>query len=442
MHSTDGNTVADYVKFFRDTSPYINMHRGKTFVIAVSGDAVMDSNFPHIVHDIALLNSLGIRIVLVHGARPQIEERLAKAGLGPRFHNQERITDEETMVCVKEAVGSTRIAIEAMLSLGLANSPMHGARLRVISGNFINAKPVGVREGVDFHLTGEVRKVDSKGISRQLDDGAVVLLSSLGYSVTGEAFNLTYENVATEAAVALRAEKLILFSEQSGISDEQGNLLRILSLDEVPGLLETAALESSARKILTASLHACRRGVPRAHIISYQRNGALLEELFTREGEGTLVLHGGQETIRQATIDDVPGLLDIIAPLEEKGVLVKRSRELLEREISQFFLVVDAENVVVACAAIYPFTDSSAAELACVATHEDYKNRGFAGKLLTHIEGQAQAMGLTSLFVLTTQTAHWFLERGFVQASLDDLPAQKKELYNFKRNSKVFRKML
>lgn len=434
--------MADYVKFFRDTSPYINAHRGKTFVIAVSGDAVVDGNFPHLIHDIALLNTLGIRIVLVHGARPQIEYRLAQEGLEPRFHNQLRITDEAAMVCVKEAVGSTRIAIEAMLSLGLANSPMHGARLRVISGNFINAKPVGVREGIDFHLTGEVRKVDARGIARQLDDNAIVLLSSLGYSVTGEAFNLTYENIATEVAIALGAEKLILFSADAGVCDRDGELVRILSLDDVPALLESNHLGKAMANTLAAGLFACRQGVQRVHIISYGKNGALLGELFTREGEGTLVLHHGQETIRQATVDDVPGLLDIISPLEEKGVLVKRSRELLEREISRFYLVVDAENVTVACAALYPFSDGDSAELACVATHADYKNRGLASRLLSHLEKQARAAGVGNLFVLTTQTAHWFLEQGFQPSTFNALPAEKKELYNFKRNSKVFCKKL
>ncbi len=431
-----------YVKFFRDSSPYINMHRGKTFVIALAGDGVLHSNFAHIIHDIALLNSLGIRIVLVHGARAQIEQRLAAAGLEPVFHNHQRITDEAAMACVKDAVGSTRIAVEATLSMGLANSPMHGARLRVVSGNFITAKPVGVRDGIDFHLTGEVRKIDSTGIRSQLDGGALVLLSSLGYSATGEAFNLTYENVATEAAVALGAEKLILFTEEDGVGDAAGNLIRMLGMDQVPELLAGANLKPPLANSLAAGHTACRKGIPRTHLISYQKDGALLRELFTREGEGTLLLRHGGETVRAAAIEDVPGLLDIISPLEEQGVLVKRSRELLETEISRFYLVVDAEQVTVACAALYPFADGHSAELACVATHEDYKNRGFAAKLLAHIEKQAWGMGIGSLFVLTTQTAHWFLEHGFVPSSLEELPAEKKELYNYRRNSKIFRKQL
>ena len=434
--------MAEYVKFFRDTSPYINMHRGKTFVIALGGDACLDGNFAHIIHDIALLISLGIRIVLVHGARPQIEDRLARAGLQSVFEAQQRITDEAAMACVKDAVGSTRIVLEAMLSMGLANSPMHGSRLRVISGNFINAKPVGVRDGVDFHLTGEVRKIDTAGIRQQLGDNAIVLLSPLGYSATGEAFNLTYESVATEVAAALGAEKLILFTRDDGVRDEQGQLIRLLSVDEVPGHMARHQNEPGLHNTLGAALAACKRGVPRAHLISYQRDGAVLQELFTRAGEGTLLMQHGRETIRPAAIDDVPGLLDIISPLEEQGVLVKRSRELLETEISRFYLVVDPENMIVACAALYPFDDGNCAELACVATHEDYKNRGFAGKLLNHIEGKAKALGLSQLFVLTTQTAHWFIEQGFEPSSLGELPAAKKDLYNYRRNSKIFCKTL
>ncbi len=437
--------MMDHVKFFRETLPYINAHRGKTFVIAIGGDGVLHANFSHVVQDIALLNSLGIRIVLVHGARPQIDERLAARGIAANFSDNTRISDEPTMVCVRDAVGHTRIAIEGLLSMGLSNSPMHGARLRVVSGNFITAKPLGVRGGVDFHHSGEVRRVDKSGIERQLEDGAIVLLSSLGYSTTGEAFNLTYEDVATETAVALRAAKLILFTADPGVVDGDGALIRILSLPDVGRHLEELGSREEHQGLLgqlDAASRACQRGVPRAHLVSYQKNGALLGELFTREGEGTLLLHDGNEVIRQATVEDIPGLLDLIAPLEEAGVLVKRSRELLETEISRFTLVVDAEHIVVACAALYPFADHNAAELACVATHPDYRNRGLASRLLSQIEKQARVLGLERLFVLTTRAAHWFQEHGFEAEVLDALPAPKKELYNYQRNSKIFVKRL
>ena len=434
--------MEEYVKFFRHTSPYINMHRGSTFVIAFSGEAVAHDNFSHIIHDIALLNSLGIRIVLVHGARPQIEERLKQAGIEAAFHNHQRISDEATMACVKEAIGATRIAVESQLSMGLANSPMHGSRLRVVGGNFINARPVGVRDGVDFHYTGEVRKVDATGIGKQLDQNSVVLLSSLGYSLTGEAFNLTYQEVAQETAVALKAEKLIYFLEDGGIRNGDGELVRLLSVGDADRLLDAQPAGSPEAISLGQAVAACRRGVQRGHLISYRKDGALLEELFTHDGGGTLVLQSGREIIRPATIDDVPGLLEIIAPLEETGVLVKRSRELLEQEISRFHIVVDAENLVVACMALYPFASGASAELACVATHADYTGRGFAARLLNHVEQVARGQGLSELFVLTTRTAHWFIEHGFTPSSFDQLPAEKRELYNYHRNSKIFRKTL
>ncbi len=437
-----GVDVTDYVKFFRETSPYINMHRGKTFVIALSGDGIADANFPHIVQDIALLNILGIRIVLVHGARPQIEQRLAQANIPARFNQHTRITDERTMDCVRDAFGHTRIVIEALLSTGLANSPMHGARIRVVSGNFITAKPVGVRNGIDYDHTGEVRKIDRAGIQRQLDDGAIVLLSSIGYSTTGESFNLTYEDAATHAAVALKAEKLLVFIETPGITDQENQLIRSIDLADIRPHLERTAELPSRQRALLACLHACQNGVPRCHLISYQLDGALLGELFTREGSGTLILHDGSEIIRGASIDDIPGLLDLIAPLEEGGTLVKRSRELLETEISRFTVAIHPEGMIVACAALYPFPDQGAGELACLATRPDFCNRGLASRLLDVVEKQARELHLHQLFVLTTRTAHWFLEKGFAAATLADIPEEKQKLYNYQRNSKIFVKQV
>ncbi|TNF02247.1 MAG: amino-acid N-acetyltransferase [Gammaproteobacteria bacterium] len=434
--------MSDYVKFLRDTSPYINAHRGKTFVLAISGEGLAHANFTNIVHDIALLHSLGIRLVLVHGARHQIEERLANCAIEARFDSNTRITDSATMACVKDAVGSARITIEAHLSTGAANSPMHGARIRVFGGNLITAKPLGVRDGIDFHHTGEVRRIDQKAIQKQLDDGALVLLSPVGYSPTGEAFNLNYEDIATQAAVSLGAEKLVMFSAENGISDYQGNLVKMLSLSEVPQTLTSQAENIFLQRSLLACYQACENGVMRSHIISYADNGALLTELFTREGSGTLILKNGKEIIRQATIDDVGGLLELIEPLEQKGILVKRSRELLETEINRFMVMQHAEGTLVGCAALYPFSDGQSAELACVATHPDFQNRGFASRLLAQLEMNAHQKNIRQLFVLTTHASDWFKEKGFVDASLEELPAERKNLYNFQRKSRIFCKNL
>ena len=434
--------MTDYVKFFRETSPYINRHRGKTFVVALPGEAICQANFTHIIHDIALLNSLGMRIVLVHGARPQLEQRLEQQQLSLNYADHTPITDSQAMECVKDAVGSVRISIESLLSMGLANSPMHGARIRVVGGNFITAKPFGIREGIDFHYSGEVRKIDRAGIQSQLDDDAIVLLSSIGYSPTGEAFNLSYEDVATQAAITLGAEKLIFLGADAGLNDASGTLLKSINLSQAQQLLEKLE-EPALFGALQGAYQACLSGVPRCHLISYCADGALLGELFTRDGTGTLVLQHSEEVIRQASIDDIAGILELISPLEEQGVLVKRSRELLETEISRFYVIAHPEGMLVACAALYPFNDGKAAELACVVTHPDFHNQGLATRVLEHLQDKAKnELQLEALFVLTTQAAHWFQENGFIATSLEQLPLEKAELYNYQRKSKIFYKRL
>lgn len=434
--------MSDYVKFLRETSPYINLHRGKIFVLAISGAGVRHANFTNIVHDIALLHSLGVRLVVVHGARPQVDDLLAERGLSPHFNEAMRITDAATLACVKQAVGCTRLDIEARLSMDLANSPMHRARIRISNGNFITAKPLGVRDGVDFCHTGEVRRVDRDSILQHLNGGSLALISPIGFSPTGEAFNLTYEDVATEVAIALRADKLLLFDDTDGIADDAGSLVRTIPLQDAPDWLLQLPHGSSQWRNLTAARRACLKGVNRVHLVTYANDDALLRELFTRVGSGTLVLRDSNEVIRAATIDDVGGILELISPLEENGLLVKRSRELLEMEISRFSVMVHTEGMIVACAALYPFPDGHAGELACVATHPDFHRQGLASRLLEHIEQQARGLGLERLFVLSTQTGHWFREKGFVDSSLDELPESKKSLYNYQRKSRIFVKPL
>ena len=428
-----------YVEFFRQTSPYIHAHRGKTFVIALGGDAVLHGNFHSTVHDIALLQSLGIRVVLVHGARPQIDKRLQLSDIESEFHGSKRITSAEIMACVKEAVGSTRLQIESELSMGLPNSPMHGAQIRVIGGNFITAKPVGIRDGIDFQRSGEIRRINAPAIEQQLADGALVLMSPVGFSPTGEAFNLNYQEVAAQTAIALNAEKLILVSEAEGIFDGT-ELLRNLSLPEVQDLISKS--DAAEQQLLDCAYRACRNGVDRVHLVGCAEDGGLLSELFTRDGSGTLVMKDHSEVIRPATIDDVGGILNLIAPLEDQQILVKRSRELLETEISRFMLVVHPEGLLLGCAALYPTSDQSVGELACVATHPEFHGQGIASRLFDAIADNAQQNGLNKLFVLTTQTAHWFLEKGFIEAEVNDLPAQKQSLYNYQRNSRIFSKVI
>lgn len=430
----------DHVNWLRHASPYINAHRDCTFVVMLPGEGVAHPNFGNIVHDLVLLHSLGVRLVLVHGSRPQIEARLANNGLTPRFHRDLRITDSPTLECVIDAVGQLRIAIEARLSMDMARSPMQGSRLRITSGNFVTARPIGVVDGVDYHHTGEVRRIDRKGINRQLDERSIVLLSPLGYSPTGEIFNLACEDVATRAAIDLDADKLLLFGAECGLLDEAGKLVRELRPQQVPAHLLRLGSSYQA-ELLDAAAEACKAGVRRSHIVSYAEDGALLSELFTRTGNGTLVAQEQFELLREATIEDVGGLMELITPLEDQGILVRRSREVLEREIEQFS-IVEREGLIIACAALYQIADSDFGELACLAVNPAYRHGGRGDELLERIEERARAQGLKTLFVLTTRTAHWFRERGFMPSSVDRLPAARASLYNYQRNSQVFEKAL
>jgi amino-acid N-acetyltransferase len=430
-----------FVKWFRAATPYIHQWGGSTFVIAFGGEVLADGEFQQLTHDINVLVSLDVRVVLVHGTRPQIEEQMRQHGVQPRYEQSRRVTDERALACVKEANGIVRVEMEALLSMELANSPMWGADIRVSSGNFVTAKPVGVVGGIDFQHTGEVRKIDAEGIRRRLDDHEVVLLSPIGFSPTGDIFNCTLEDVATSAAIALAADKLIFLTETAGALDAKGKLIPELTVKQAAELAAANSLPEDVRIYLPCVVKACSHGVKRAHLISRHVDGALLIELFTHHGIGTMITPESPERIRMATLEDVPGILQILEPLEQQGILVKRSREQLEGDIGHFF-VIEAEGNILGCAALYPFAEQKTAELAAVAVNPFYRDGGRGERLLAFAEARARSMGLKSVFVLSTRTTHWFLERGFAENDPARLPEKKAALYNYDRRSKVFTKEL
>jgi amino-acid N-acetyltransferase len=432
-------TSAEFVAWFRSVAPYINAFRGRTFVIAFGGEVVADGKFVELTHDFNLLASLGIRLVLVHGARPQIEQHLAKNNLEGTYHHGIRLTDAETMQCVKEAVGRVRVEIEALLSMGLANSPMANADIRIAGGNFITAQPIGVINGVDLQHTGVVRKVDVAALKDRMEFGEVVLLSPFGYSPTGEVFNLTLEDVATATAIALDADKLMFLMDTDGVHDKKGALLKELTIAQAQEILSSTKRKQpdDVSLFLPCAIRACEAGVARTHLISRHTDGAVLQELFSDEGIGTMVVESTLNTLRDASIEDIGGILELLRPLEESGILVRRSRELLEREVDRF-VVLEHDHRIVGCAALYPFPDEAAAELAALAVEAQSRDRGYGEAILNHMIDIAKSQKMRKLFVLTTRTAHWFIERGFVESDVSALPAQKKSLYNYQRKSKVF----
>jgi len=432
---------AQFVRWFRDVAPYVHAFRGKTFVVAFGGELVQAGALNALVQDLSLLNALGVRLVLVHGSRPQVNDQLRIKGIPAQFDRGLRITDAPALECAKEAAGEIRLDIEAAFSQGLPNTPMQGSHIRVVSGNFVTARPVGIIDGVDYRHTGQVRKIDADALRFATEHGSVVLLSPLGFSPTGEAFNLAMEEMATAAAVALKAEKLIFVTETPGVRDADGNIDTEIARDDADALLADGKLDDDTAFYLRHCSRAVKLGVARAHLVPFSLDGGVLLEVFTHDGVGTMVVEEMLDDLRPATIDDVGAIVQLIEPLEADGTLVKRGRGRIERDIERFS-VAEHDGVIFGCAALYPFAEDRMAEMACLTVNPEWQGGGEADKLLRHMESRARAQGITRLFVLTTRTAHWFVKRGFVPARLEDLPRERQASYDRNRNSLIFIKKL
>lgn len=430
----------ELVKWFRQSTPYVNIHRGKTFVITLDGNTVASTQFASIINDILLLHSLGIKLVIVFGARQQINQSLDEHNIAQRYHKNIRITDTSTLELIKQVVGKMQSDITARLSLRLISSSEQSNNVHVVSGNFVIAQPIGIDEGVDYMLSGKIRRIDSQAIQQQLSTGAIVLLSPVGASVTGESFNMPFEDIATQVAIKLKADKLIGFSEDLGIRDENGEIIADSfpqrAVEVLNQMIERGDYHSSQARFLQAAITVCRAGINRSHLLSNEEDGTLLQELFSRDGIGTQVSMESSEHMRNANINDITGIINLIEPLEQQGILVKRSREQLEMEINNFS-VIDRDGVIIACAALIPYPEENMAELSCVAVHEEYRNSARGDILFEKITKEAKKRGFKQLFVLTTRTLHWFQERGFKLAEIDQLPKTKLAKYNYQRRSQV-----
>ena len=412
-------------------------------VLMLGGDALAHENFENVIHDVALLASLDVRLVLVFGARPQIDAALSHAGVEARYHHNLRITDRETLAIVRRVVGDLRMQIEAKLSMGLPGTPMAQSRITATGGNWVTAKPLGVIDGIDHELTGEVRRVDAAGLRAQLDARCIPLLGPFGYAPSGDVYNVAYEEVAASVAAALKADKLIALDDARGLLDEDGELLSEMTPGELEAWLETAddGSDAASERIRQANalLWAVRSGVRRCHVVSHCDDGALIEELFTHQGSGTQITEHSAERLRPAQLDDVGRLMELTAPLERAGILLPRTRERIEREIANFW-VLELDGLLTACAALIPYAE--AGEVACLVTHRDYQGQDRAERLLRHLERLASRQGLAQIFALSTRTAAWFQEQGYRPGSLDELPEARRVQWTSERASKVLIKSL
>jgi amino-acid N-acetyltransferase len=437
-----------FVPWFRTVAPHIHAYRGKTFVVAIAGELIAAGKLSPFAQDLAILQAMGIKLVLVHGFRPQVNEQLRSKGHAARYSHGVRITDAVALDSAQEAAGQLRFEIEAAFSQGLPNTPMANAIVRVVSGNFLTARPVGIVDGVDFIHSGVVRKVDAAAIRSAIDIGAMVLLSPFGFSPTGEAFNLTMEDVATSTAIALQADKLLFITEIAGIHENLADPdspidteLALVDAEKLLASLPRPLLPTDPAFYLQHCVRACQGGVERSHILPFAMDGALLMEVFTHDGIGTMVVDEKLESLREATSDDIGGVLQLIEPFERDGTLVKRDRTEIERDIGHY-TVIEHDGVIFGCAALYPYPEAKTAEMAALTVSPQVQSQGDGERILKRVEQRAKAMGLDSIFVLTTRTMHWFIKRGFVQVDPDRLPEARKRKYNWDRRSQVLVKKL
>lgn len=431
---------ADFVAHFREAAAYIQALQGKTVVVGIASRLLQGETLVHIAADLRLLAEFGIRLVVVHGSRVQLNDMAQAAGQTPQYHRNRRITDAATLALTKQVCGLLRADLEAALSFSSQRSVNDAKRknLRIISGNFVLARPFGVLDGIDMGYTGQVRKIDAAGINNALDDGALVLMSPLGHSLSGRSFNLSMTELAQETAIALTAEKLIFITPSEGIVDEKGCLIKNLTLNQARQLLAAEHIDGEQQRWLQAALYVLHHQVRRCQILSGQASGSLLCELFTRQGAGTSIAADDFIRIRPARSRDIADIISLIRPLEQQGILLPRSRAYLENHIHQFS-ILENDGRIEGCVAVKIYPDDAAAELACLAVSPEARASGYGERLLAHALAQTAQLGLTRLFALSTQTGEWFLERGFRRVASETLPVERQAQHqNNGRASHVF----
>lgn len=409
----------------REAAPYIRAYSQKKVAVLLNSPSFTDEHLNDIAQDIALLYSLNIQPVVIVNPHMLVDSHFSDGTL-----SNEQLTKIQA-ICNKVSSDLT-----AKLSVGLINSCVSPTNIPAISGNFVVARPKGIINGQDLQHNGSIRKVKHKSICDLLERQFIVMITPFGFSPSGETYYVDPFELTLEVAQAIEVEKIVVLGE-SLFHHKSGEIMR----EWRPSLeLAPESLTPYQTKLVQFSTQALLSGIQRIHILLASEPGALIQELFTRDGCGTMATLELYEQIRVAMPDDASGVFELIEPLEQKGILVKRPREQIEAEINHF-TVIERDHSIISCCSLYPYSDGFA-ELACFVVSPKYRGRKKGDALLDHMVRKATNEGITKLFVLTTQTADWFVERGFKKASLEDLPMEKRELYNIQRNSKIFIKDL
>ena len=445
VNTSDATAQSSFIQNFRLSAKYINLFNQNIFVIALSGYVFNEDQFVKIAQDINILHSLKIKVILVYGARPQVESILVKNKIPVRLLKNMRVTSSAALKHVIEVNGAIRNKIEATLST--IKSVSEGMRLS--SGNFLTAMPVGIIDGIDMESTGKIRGVDVEAIKNKLNHHEIVIVSPIGYSPIGQIFNLSYEQTAANIAVAINADKLIFYVDANGILNERGELIPELTSEKAHKLIshieEKPSPESAQNlsyddfNILKSSVFAIKNKIKKVHLINRHIDGSLIEELFTEKGSGTILTEFALENFRKATEGDLKDIYRILFPLEKRKILIERDLTQIKGMINQFY-VLEHDKKFVGCVSLNSFKESL--ELASFSIEPKYQRLGFGKKLLKLCELEAKKLKYDEIFILTTQSEHWFAENGFKEKSKELMPTFKKKTYQSERNSKYLTKKL
>lgn len=425
MKPTDLRGILKYVPQFRD----------KTFILSVDGAIVTDENFANLLLDVAVLRSLNIRVVLVHGISAQLRALAQEQGVQPSDLDGSGVTDEATLRLALMA--ANRLTHEILEGLS-AND------LRAAATNAIVAHPMGIRHGVDHLFTGRVERVDAELLQTLLGHDIIPVIPPLGFDGDGRTYRVNSDSVALAVAQALRAVKLMFITASEGLY-WRGQLIRQMMVGELEALLEKHGGDFAPQSLSKArhAAAACRSGVQRVHIINGREDEGLLAEVFSNEGIGTLIYADEYQQIRPARKKDVRAILALTRQAVQSEELVRRTRANIEKSLGDFYIFEIDQNPV-ACVALHAWPEYGKGELACLYVSPSHENQGIGRKLIQFVENKAREAGLNELFALSTQAFTYFQSKaGFAEGTPDDLPPARREKYEQSgRNSKILIKKL
>ena len=416
----------EQVDLIREVFYYQNRFDGKTIVLKIDYPILNAPHFPQLLKDLAMLRATGIEIILVPGAREWIDAVLKEYDIESEYVDGVRIATQDSIPFIRMAAFDVANRLMTLLTAFQANA---------VIGNFIRARGIGVVDGVDFQNSGRVEKILKEPLQQILDQGMIPIFPCIGWNAAGKPYNLSSDEIALAVAEALQAEKLFFVTDSDGfmetrfklppglVKNSDGRVAR-LSLEEAEEVLNlNAGNPDPDLKYLALALTACRKGTERAHVVDGRMEGAILREIFSNLGIGTMVYGNDYESIRPMKADDIGDVLRLMQPLMQEGILIKRTEDdLMARQGD--FVVYSIDDVVHACGALHDYGEGQG-EIAAIATNPVYGHLSMGRKIVSYLVEKAARVGMTRVFVLTTRTVDWFEQLGFVEADLESLPARK-----------------